>query len=325
MTQPKSTPRIGSTHRARFVPSSSLGGRASRARRARGAPGAARDDLVDEDRLARRELADVRRSLRGRRAHDDLVRRGCFARARPGKKTSTLREMIARPNISRNERNATEIEVEHVAPFSCPEDDAAVALDLEPLVVAAVAAGRRVGAGLGLGTARVAARARGGGTARAPRGLGVRHAHAGRQVLEVGVVGVVLVRLRLRRRLRRRRRRLRALRGPLRRLGLRRLGRVGAEEVVALLLRLDEVLRGADGCARGIMRATPTHREGLLHGRRLAGGRRRRHRRRAGPPPLNRFARQRCAAGRMAPAPRRRAAPTRRRWQRRRRRKVAYR
>ena len=229
------------------------------------------------------------------------------ARARASQKK--LREMIARPNMSRDERNATEIEVERVAPFSRPEDDAAVALDLEPLVVAAVAAGRRVGAGLGLGTARVAARARGGGTARAPRGPGVRHAHAGRQVLEVGVVGVVLVLVRLRRRLRRRRRRLRALRGPLRRLGLRRLGRVGAEEVVALLLRLDEVLRGGNGCARGIMRATPTHREGLLHGRRLAGGRRRRHRRRAGPPPLNRFARQRCAAGRMAPAPRRRAAP----------------
>ena len=86
VTQPKSTPRIGSTHRARFVPSSSLGGRASRARRARGAPGAARDDLVDEDRLPRRELANVRRRLRGRRAHDDLIRRGCAARARPGKK-----------------------------------------------------------------------------------------------------------------------------------------------------------------------------------------------------------------------------------------------
>ena len=36
VTQPKSTPRIGSTHRARFVPSSSLGVRARRARAARG-------------------------------------------------------------------------------------------------------------------------------------------------------------------------------------------------------------------------------------------------------------------------------------------------
>ena len=70
------------------------------------------DDLVDERPLV--EVVVVRRELRpGQDKGDSTSRqRECSARARPGKSTHAsraLREMIARPKISQNERKTAEI------------------------------------------------------------------------------------------------------------------------------------------------------------------------------------------------------------------------
>ena len=73
------------------------------------------------------EFAKWLRSHPGPQKGDSTsLQRECSARARFGNSThasTALREMIARPKISRNERKTTEIgafEVENFAPFSCP-------------------------------------------------------------------------------------------------------------------------------------------------------------------------------------------------------------
>jgi hypothetical protein len=80
----------------------------------------------------RRELVcdanDVEKSAAGReKRYSTSLQRECFARARFGNSTHAsraLREMMARPKISRNERKTTEIEepfeVGKFARFSCP-------------------------------------------------------------------------------------------------------------------------------------------------------------------------------------------------------------